>query len=100
MKLALSALILAAAFASPVLAGPAGTGLGLTEEVARKAQRTVHIADLGDCAPRAAVAVRGHAGVADASHANGKVVVTFHSADEAGRQAAHVRAAASSACAA
>jgi hypothetical protein len=98
MKLAL-ALILAATVASPALAGPAGTGLGLTEDVARKAQRTVRIADLGDCAERAASAVRGHAGVADASHANGKVTVTFHSADAAGRHGANVRAAASSVCA-
>ena len=100
MKLAISALILSAAIAAPAMAGPAGTGLGLTEDVARQAQRTVKIADLGDCASRAAEAARAHAGVASVAHANGKVTVVFHTADDAGRHGEGVRAVASSACAA
>lgn len=102
MKLAAStAFLLAAAVAAPALAGPAGTGLGHTEEVMRRhnAARTVKIADLGGCAERAAGAVRGHDGVARAAHADGQLTVTFHSADHAARHAAGVRAAASSACA-
>lgn len=101
MKLFASALVLAAAIAAPAMAGPAGTGLGHTEEVARRHNeaRTVKIADLGGCAERAASAVRSHDGVARASHAGGHVTVTFHSPDHVARHAAGVRAAANTACA-
>jgi hypothetical protein len=102
MKLALSALVLAASIAAPALAGPAGSGLALTEDVARRVQqqRIVQIAGLGDCAERAAVAVRGHEGVAKSAHRAGDVTVTFHSADHAARHEGAVRAAATGACAA
>jgi hypothetical protein len=80
--------------AFPALAGPVGSGLSHTEEVARRvAQRTIAISQSDQtCAQQTAERVRAHDGVAWAKVRPGKVVITFRSDEHAARGAAEVRA--------
>jgi hypothetical protein len=97
------AVLLTISVAAPAFAGPVGSGLGFTEETARRAlqQRTVKVANISQaCAQRAVTALQGRAEVAHVAHSDGGVNVTFHSAELAEQKAAEVRATVTGACAA
>jgi hypothetical protein len=96
------AALLAISVAAPAFAGPVGSGLGFTEETARRAlqQRTVKVANVSQaCAQRAVAALQGRAEIAQVAHRDGDVNVTFHSAQVAQQKAADVRATVTGACA-
>lgn len=81
--------------AAPALAGPAGTGLTLTEEVARRnaaKQQLLVVQPDRDCARQAAKTIQARDGVAWAKARSGGVLVAFHSSELAADQADEVRA--------
>ena len=86
--------------AVPALAGPVGSGLSHTEEVARRAaQRTITVAQPDQaCARQAAEQIRAREGVAWAKARPGKVLVAFRSDEHAARGAAEVRAVVAESC--
>lgn len=87
------------ATAGSALAGPVGSGLGLTESVARRAQLTVAVAASGEaCAAAASQALQGHASVQSVAHDAKTVRVTFRSAAAAAEHRSTVDAAVNRAC--
>ncbi len=80
--------------AFPALAGPVGSGLSHTQEVARRAaQRTIAITQPDQtCARQTAERVRAQDGVAWAKVRPGEVLIAFRSDEHAARGAAAVRA--------
>jgi len=77
LRLAATAGLMAALVAGPALAGPAGSGLAHTEEVARKrAAETVRLtAPSRDCVPAAVAALREHDAVKAVEAADLKIKV-------------------------
>jgi hypothetical protein len=87
--------------AVPAFAGPVGSGLSHTEEVARRAasQRTITVAQSDQaCARQAAQRVKAHDGVAWAKARPGEVLIAFRSNDHAARQEVEVRATVAETC--
>lgn len=87
---------------SSALAGPAGSGLGLTEEVSRRAaaERTVKIVrDDHPCVQRAAAILKTQTGVTSVKARNDGIQVTFRANQQAAQQEAQIRAVVSDACA-
>lgn len=88
--------------AVPAFAGPIGSGLSHTQEVAacRAAlQQTITVAQPDPaCARQAAERVKAHDGVAWAKAQAGEVRIAFHSGDHAARQEAQVRAVVAETC--
>jgi hypothetical protein len=87
--------------AAPALAGPIGSGLSHTEEVARRAaaQRTIAFAQPDQaCARQAAKSVKAREGVAWTKTRPGEVLVAFRSGDHAAKQEAEVRAIVTETC--
>jgi hypothetical protein len=86
--------------ALPAVAGPVGSGLSHTEEVARRAaQRTITVAQPDQaCARQAAERIKTHDGVAWTKARPGKVLIAFRSDEHAARGAAKVRAVVAESC--
>jgi hypothetical protein len=86
--------------ALPAIAGPAGTGLSHTQEVARRAAlRTIVVAQPDQaCARQAAERIRTQDGVAWAKARPGEVLVAFRSDEHAARRADEVRTAVAENC--
>lgn len=83
------------------VAGPAGSGLSFTEDVARRtaAQRTITVAHSDEaCAQRAAQTIKSSEGVAWAKARSEGVQVIFQSDDHASRHEARVRAIVTQTC--
>lgn len=98
IALATTAMLLSVA---PALAGPVGSGLGHTQEVARRAaaQPTIQIAGTGQtCAKQAARLIKTQDGVAWTRARSDGLVVAFLSDEHAARQEAAVRTLVAQAC--
>ena len=88
--------------ATSTFAGPAGSGLGLTEEVSRRAtaERTLKIIrDDHPCVQRAAAILKTQTGVTSVKAGNDGLRVTFRANQQAAQQEAQIRAVVSDACA-